>query len=300
MTLPHEDPIVLAPSPTPFQKDDTVDYGAIERNIGRWLKTPLSGFILNSENGEESFLSEVERIEIVRTVQRARGGQKLIVAGVDSPSVTESLRLGEALVAAGADLLRVRIPRLTSNVRGYFEQVIPRAAAPVVVIHQMAPGTFLSGSSRVGATAELLGEIVSLDNVFGYITSDNLRFEARVRCFVPTTKRFWAANGSLLLPTAALGANGASLMLANVFPQECHHVIRLAMSGQLDAARAIQLRLVEPDWQILSRGAAGIKAALQLLGFEMGVPRSPVPGCDAKDIAQISVALVSAGCEIGQ
>lgn len=89
-------------------------------------------------------------------------------------------------------------------------------------------------------------------------------------------------------------------MLANVFPQECHHVIRLAMSGQLDAARAIQLRLVEPDWQILSRGAAGIKAALQLLGFEMGAPRSPVPGCDAKDIAQISVALVSAGCEIGQ
>ena len=100
ITLPHEDPIVLAPSPTPFQKDDTVDHGAIERNIGRWLKTPLSGFILNSENGEESFLSEVERIEIVRTVQRARGGQKLIVAGVDSPSVTESLRLGEALVAA--------------------------------------------------------------------------------------------------------------------------------------------------------------------------------------------------------
>jgi 4-hydroxy-2-oxoglutarate aldolase len=292
--MPAEDPIVAAPSPTPFTPDDAVDFAAIERNVARWLESPLPGFMLNSENGEEAFLSEHERLAIVRTVARVSAGRKLLIANVDNPSVTETLRLAEQFVTAGAELLRVRIPRLTSNVRGFFQQVAARTPAPIIVSHQMAPGLFLSGPPATGASAEVIGEIVSLDNVFGYIMSDNLRFEARARLFVPREKRFWTCNGSLLLTGAALGANGASLMLANVFPRECLDILRLAMSGDLVQAQAIQTRLLEIDYQILSRGAAGIKAALNLLGFECGDPRSPSPPCDAAAIEQIRLALDNA------
>lgn len=298
MPVPATAPIVVAPTPTPFKPDDSVDYPAIERNVGRWLATPLSGFVLNTENGEEAFLSEAERFEIVRTVNRARDGRKFILAGIDNPSVTETLRTADALVAAGADLLRLRIPRLTSNVRGYFEQVIPRAAAPVMIIHQMAPGTFLSHSSSIGATAELIGELAALDNVLGYIMSDNIRFESRVRLFVPQPKQFWTANGSLLLAGAAAGANGACLMLGNVFPHECHELLRLVSAARLTEAQTLQQRLLEADWQILSRGAAGIKAALNLLGFECGVPRSPSPAADAASVSQIRAALQTAGAAV--
>jgi dihydrodipicolinate synthase/N-acetylneuraminate lyase len=288
-------PIVVAPTPTPFDAYDAVDFAALERNIARWRETPLSGFVLNSENGEEAFLSEAERLDIIRTVNRAREGEKFIVAGIDNPSVSESLRLGDEYVEAGAELLRIRIPRLTRNVKEYFEQVIPRAAAPVVIIHQMAPGTFLGSGASPGASAELIGELVSLDNTFGYIMSDNLRFEARVRRFVPADKQFWTANGSVLLTGAAVGANGGCLMLGNVFPHECREIIRLVGEKKLAEAQEIQARLVEADWQILSRGAAGIKAALTLLGYETGSPRSPMTACDDEAIEQIRAAMISAG-----
>ena len=84
MPIPSSHPIVVAPSPTPFTADDKVDHAAIERNVQNWLKTPLSGFVLNSENGEEQFLSETERLDIVRTVNSARNGEKFIVGGVDT------------------------------------------------------------------------------------------------------------------------------------------------------------------------------------------------------------------------
>lgn len=292
MPIPADGPIVVAPSPTPFRDDDSVDFAAIERNVARWRKTPLSGFVLNSENGEEAFLSEAEKLEIVRSVHRAGDGEKLIIGGIDNPSVTETLRFAEKLVEAGAELLRIRIPRLGGNVRGYFEQVIPRTAAPVVVIHQMAPGTFLNSGSTPGAPAELIGELVAMDNAFGYITSDNLRFEARVRLYVPPEKKFWTANGSVLLTGAAAGANGGCLMLANVFPAECREVLRLVMAGNLAAAQELQFRLVEADWRILSRGAAGLKTALNLLGYETGRPRSPSLPCDDVAVEQIRNALM--------
>ena len=275
MPIPTSNPIVIAPSPTPFKADDSVDHAAIERNVEKWLKTPLSGFVLNSENGEEQFLSETERLDIVRTVNAARNGEKFIVGGVDSSSVTDSIRTAEALVDAGAEMIRIRIPRLASDVSAYFEQVVPRVPAPVVIIHQMAPGMFAGGGAPVGAQPEVIGDLVDIDNVWGYIASGNLRFEARVRNFVTTDKPFWLGNGIILPAMSAVGANGACLMFGNVAPAECHQIISSVMGGDLKTAQEIQTRIIEADHQILARGAAGIKAALDILGYNGGAPRLP-------------------------
>ena len=295
MTIPTQNPIVVAPSPTPFRDDDSVDHAAIERNVERWLKTPLSGFVLNSENGEEQFLSEVERLEIVRTVNGARNGEKFIVGGVDTSSVTDSIRTAEALVEAGAEMVRIRIPRLTSNVAGYFEQVVPRVPVPVVIIHQMAPGMFAGGEAPVGAEPEVIGRLVDIDNVYGYIASGNVRFEARVRNFVTTGKPFWLGNGSVLVAMSAIGANGACLMFGNVAPAECLEIISSMMNGDLKTAQEIQSRCIEADHQILLRGAAGIKAALDILGYGGGAPRRPNPPVSDGEREIIRAAMQVAG-----
>ncbi|MFP6594632.1 MAG: dihydrodipicolinate synthase family protein [Dehalococcoidia bacterium] len=295
MPIPTSNPIVVAPSPTPFRDDDSVDHAAIERNVEKWLETPLSGFVLNSENGEEQFLSEAERLEIVRTVNDARGGEKFIVGGVDSSSIADSIRTAESLVEAWAEMIRIRIPRLTPNVSEYFEQVVPRVPAPVAIIHQMAPGAFHGGEAPVGAPAEVIGDLIDIDNVFGYIASGNVRFEARVRNFVTTDKPFWLGNGVLLLAMSAIGANGACLMFGNVAPSECHEIISSVIKGDLATAQAVQTRILEADQQILDRGPAGIKAALDILGYDGGAPRRPnLPVSDTgREI--IRAAMQSAG-----
>jgi len=291
VALAQQDPIIVAPSPTPFRHDDKVDFPAIEENVARWLKTPLSGFVLNSENGEEAFLSETDRLEIVRTVQRVNQAQKILIAGVDSPSISETLRIANRFVEAGAELIRIRIPRLTANIDDYFNAVIPRVEVPILIIHQMTPGTFLSASHPAGAEAEQIGAWLEQENVFGYIASADLRFEARVRRFVSTAKRFWIGNGSLLLAGVMLGANGACMMLGNIAPQECYDIMHSGMTGHLDQARTIQDRVLELDWQVLTRQAAGLKAALQLLGFESGLPRAPSRVCNRQAIQQIQEAM---------
>ena len=294
MPIPSSHPIVVAPSPTPFTADDKVDHAAIERNVQKWLKTPLSGFVLNSENGEEQFLSETERLDIVRTVNSARNGEKFIVGGVDTSSVTESIRMAEDLVEAGAEMIRIRIPRLAKDVTSYFEQVVPRVPAPVVIIHQMAPGQFAGGDAPVGAPAEVIGDLIDIDNVFGYIASGNVRFEARVRTFVTTDKPFWLGNGLLLLAMSAIGANGACLMFGNVAPTECHQIISSVMNGDLKTAQEIQNRCIEADYQILDRGAAGIKAALDLMGYDGGAPRMPNQPISSEDREVIRKAMQQA------
>lgn len=295
MPIPQENPIVVAPSPTPFNPDDSVNYDAVARNAERWLNTPLSGFVLNSENGEEQFLGETERVEIVRAVHAARKGQRLLIAGIDSPSVSETVRLAEVFAAEGADMVRIRIPRFGVDVARYFAEVTPRSPVPVIVIHQMAPGEFRGGNSAVGASPEVIGEAVSRDNVFGYIASGDIRFEAVVRQHVPADKRFWLGNGVLLVAGAAIGANGACLMFGNVAPKHCLEIIHLVNAGHLQEAQRMHQPLIAADWHILANRAAGIKAALELQGFEMGPPRIPSPPLSPETRRAIESAMRSGG-----
>ncbi len=290
MAVPQSDPIVVAPTPTPFNADDSVDHDALARNIERWLDTPLSGFVLGTANGEELALSECEKVEIVRTVHAAHGGRRFVIAGTDSPSATQTIRQAERFADAGADLIRVRIPRdfQPSAIEGYFDQVTERSPRPVVVIHQTFTGI-------PAAPPEVIGAVCQLDNVFGYITDHNIRFEANVRPHVPSDRRFWICNGGLLLYGTLMGANGASMWLGNVAPSLCVNIVQAGHEERFSEARSLQAKASRLDHEISQYGVAGVKAALGLLGFEGTLPRAPRPPVSDAPRSRIESVLNATG-----
>ena len=290
MPIPDADPIVVAPTPTPFKADDAVDYDALDRNMARWLETPLSGFVLTTANGEELSLSEAERVQIVRVASQAHGGQRFTIAGIDNPSTRETLRLAESYAAAGADLARVRVPRglADSAVHAYFQAVTRRSPLPVVVIHQ----TF---SGIPAASPETIGAVCAMDNVFGYITDHDIRFEAYVRSEAPGDRRFWICNGGLLAYGALMGANGACMWLGNVAPRLCMDIMTLGLRGQFAEARRLQESASKLDRTIIRYGMPGVKEALRLLGFEGMRPRLPIIAVDSEASTRIRSSLESAG-----
>jgi len=288
--IPSADPIVVAPTPTPFDSEDRVDYDVLGRNVERWLKTPLSGFVLGTANGEELALSDAEKLGIVETVSQAHGGERFVIAGIDNPSSTETLRLAEAYAKAGADMVRVRIPRPMSpiEIKAYFQKVTQGSPVPVVVIHQTFTGV-------PAAPPDLIGELVSLDNVFGYITDHDIRFEGRVRIYAPEDKKFWICNGGLLLAGAAMGANGTCMWLGNIAPAICRDIVALGYDGRVSEARPLQRMASRMDGLIGQHGVAGVKAALGLLGFEGIAPRHPRSELGRGDVDQIRSVLAQAG-----
>lgn len=290
MPIPDAAPIIVAPTPTPFKADDAVDCDALERNIRRWLETPLSGFVLTTANGEELALSDAERVEIVRVAANAHQGQRFTVAGIDNPSTRETLRLAEEYAAAGADLVRVRVPRRLSDsaVEAYFHAITRRSALPVVVIHQ----TF---SGMPAASPETLGAVCAMDNVFGYITDHDIRFEAYVRAEAPESRRFWICNGGLLAYGALMGANGACMWLGNIAPNLCLDIMSRGLKGEFVEARKLQASASRLDRTIIRYGTPGVKEALRLMGFEGMRPRLPLPSVDADASSRIRATLESEG-----
>jgi 4-hydroxy-2-oxoglutarate aldolase len=84
-------------------------------------------------------------------------------------------------------------------------------------------------------------------------------------------------------------------MFGNVAPAQCIEMLTLVMAGKLKEAQTLQAHLNNADWQILSRGAAGIKAALDLLGYDGGKPRAPSLSMPPGEVAALRAAMSGAG-----
>ena len=290
MPIPDTRIMVVAPTPTPFTGAGDVDLDAMARNIQRWLQTPLSGFVLGTANGEENALSDDEKMAIVQTVRDARNSERIVIAGIDLPSSPEVLRLAERYAAAGADLIRVRIPRglQPDEVRAFYAAVTAGSPLPVIVIHQ----TFDTGP---GAPPGVIGEVCGLDNVFGYITDHDIRFEGWVKATFPDDRHFWICNGGLLAYGALLGADGACMWLGNIAPELCMDIMAAGYAGDFAGARRLQSTASMLDRRIGEFGLRGVKAALSLLGYSMTGPRAPVPSATPEEVEQVVAALREAG-----
>lgn len=269
MKLSPLQPTVVAPITTPFRRDDSIDYEALARNVSRLSRTPLSGFVLGTENGEELTLSEEEKTNIVKTVCEVNEGRKHVIAGIDVPATKESLRLANEYAGAGADYIRVRTPRgmSPSAIQQYYREVAGECPKPVLIMHQ----TF---SEAPAAPPEVLGSLSQSDNVVGYIGC-NIHVEPRVRPHVPEDRCFWFCTGSHLLYGMLMGANGVCTLMGNVAPDLCMQIVTLGMGNRFAEAQESQTQAERLHFAMRQHGISGLKAALSMLGHEGQRPRSP-------------------------
>ncbi|HBE99802.1 MAG TPA: hypothetical protein DDW46_01980 [Dehalococcoidia bacterium] len=294
-TIPERDSIpIVAPTPTPFDHNDKPDLQLLEENISRWVGTGLSGFVIGSYGGEEFHLSQTEKTEIIKTVSQAHQGQKFVIAGIDTLSPTVASMQAEEYAKVGADMVRVRIPKIpdkhgSDSVVDYFEMVARNSPVPVIPIHQPKL------SMDVDATPEEIGEITDLEGIYAYIISLNFRWESRLPSLINPQVQLWTCNGSLLMPGAMIGAEGACLFFANWAPDLCRKVISLVKSGNFNEAQIIQESLVPADYIGMSKGVAALKSGLNLLGYKATKPRKPTPELSKEEVRELKHAFQQAG-----
>jgi len=72
---------VYAPIPTPFDDGGVVAHDKLAENIARWNQTPLAGLVVLGSNGEYIYMSDGEKLEVLRTARQAIPKDRLFIAG---------------------------------------------------------------------------------------------------------------------------------------------------------------------------------------------------------------------------
>ncbi len=278
---------IFPPIPTTFDSAGQVDARAITANVARWMTTGLAGVLALGSNGEAPLLDEAESDRVLAAAREAVPSGKLLIAGTGRESTRAAIDACRRAAALGADVVLVRPPsyyktQMTPEALiDHFRRVADASSVPVLLYNLPATGVVL--------TLPVVAALADHPNVVGMKeTSPELE---RLGQFTAIGGEFAVLSGwaPVIYPAVTLGAAGGILAVANVLPDQCVTLYAHAAAGRHAEALALQ-RLITPLAQLVSsiHGIAGLKAALDLLGFHGGPTRPPLQ--PASDRARDDIA----------
>jgi 4-hydroxy-2-oxoglutarate aldolase len=271
---------VFPPIPTPFDAKGRIATRRLVDNIERWNQYDLSGYVVLGSNGEAGYLSVEEKLRVWKAARQAIPADKVMIAGAGCESTRQTILLTRRAADAGADATLLVTPhyydgKMTSDslIRHY--QAVADAVPIPVVLYTVPKFTHVDIDAAT--TARLAGH----PNIVGIKdTSGNMaKLANTVRLTRSATPGFQVLAGSagFFLAGLTLGAVGGILALSSVAPQKCLDLYRLFKAGQLDEAVELQRWMIPVNAAITAHfGIAGLKAALDMLGYYGGPVRSPL------------------------
>jgi 4-hydroxy-2-oxoglutarate aldolase len=95
-----------------------------------------------------------------------------------------------------------------------------------------------------------------------------------------------------LLPSLLFGASGGIVSLANYLPQQCFELYQAVLINNMDKAKSLHQKLLRINRIVSgSYGVAGVKYAMDLVGYYGGIPRLPLLPLDENDKVTIKKSI---------
>jgi 4-hydroxy-tetrahydrodipicolinate synthase len=272
---------ILTAMVTPFDSSGELDEGAAVRLLHHLIENGSDGVVVCGTTGEAATMSDEEQlrmIELIVAEMRSSFPDATVIAGAGSNDTRHAVQLTERITALRPDaLLSVNPyynrPSHRGIVRHY--QEIDRATDLPILLYNIPQRT---GSDLPN---ELLARLSELEHIVG-VKQANPANLAPVEGMC-----IYAGNDDLLADVLDMGEPGGVLTAAHILAREFRRMV-----DEPENRRQIHesLRDVYRDMAI-APAACTNKAALNLLGVEVGEPRLPYVRLDEQEIPVIRALL---------
>ena len=286
---------IMPPIATPFL-DDEIAFDKLAENLSKWNKTELSGYVVMGSNGESVFLTRDEKLKLVEAVKKNISDEKLLIVGTGSDSVRDTISLTNDSAERGADYALILTPSFYKSEMKpaayvkYFFAVADKTNIPVIIYN-------VPKFTGVDIEAETVAQLAKHPNIVGIKNSaENLRQTAELVSMTSNDFATITGTGSVLYTSLTVGAVGGILALANIAPNECVKIQKLVEEGNHSDALKLQKKMLPVNKAITAKyGVAGLKAALDMLGYFGGEPRLPLSPLQDSDKELLKNILTEAG-----
>jgi 4-hydroxy-tetrahydrodipicolinate synthase len=278
---------VLTATVTPFDANGNVDAEKYAELCAYLVDNGSDGVVVNGTTGEASTLSDDERVELIRAALDAIGDRATVIAGTGTNSTAHSIRLTEQAHEAGVHGVLVVTPYYNKppprGIVEHFKAVAATTDRPVIAYN-------IPGRVVINIEPETMTELAEIPNVKAVKQSNGDLDQASH--IVELGLDLYAGDDNLVLPFAELGGMGGVCVHTHIVGPQVKELIRLAKEGDHEGARRIDEELA-PAYELIGvvTGPIQMKAALDLLGHEVGGLRLPLVEASDDERTQIRACL---------
>jgi 4-hydroxy-2-oxoglutarate aldolase len=271
---------------TCFDHEGNLYKTKLVHNVSKLNQIALSGYAVCGSTGETPLMTTAERIQVMEWVREASADGKILIAGVGTESVHETVWLANRAAEAGYHAALVLTPHYYRNQMQrpdiqalYFRAVADRSKLPVLLYN-------IPAVTGYDLPVETVAELSHHPNIIGM--KDSSGSMQKLTEFVKAVKpgfQLLTGSGAKLSEALDIGATGGILAIANALPYACVTIWEAFRRRENEAARDWQARMLRACELVPAKhGIAGLKHAMDLNGYYGGSPRLPLvpPSTEAR------------------
>jgi 4-hydroxy-tetrahydrodipicolinate synthase len=278
---------ILTAMATPFDSDLELNETATRRLVRHLVDHGSDGVVVAGTTGESATLTDEEKLRLIEIAVDEVGESATVVAGTGSNDTAHSVHLTREATERGADAVLVVTPYYNKPSRrglvAHFEAVAAATDRPVFLYN-------IPSRCVINLEPDLQAELAKVENIVA-VKQANPDL-AQARAVMEAGLALYAGDDSLLRPFAEIGGAGGILVSSHLVGERMKEMYDAAAAGDGEVARTIDDELHDVyETLFFTASPAPIKAALNMLGFEVGGLRLPMVALTDEERPTVSALL---------
>ena len=243
-------------------------------------------------------MTHEEHDECIKFAVEHTAGRVPVIAGTGSNSTAEAIRLSTHAQNNGADALLLVTPYYNKATQkgliAHFTAIADSVKVPVILYN-------IQGRTGVNIAPETI--VYLFNNVENIVAvkeaSGNISQVAKIMQLTDGKIDLYSGNDDQVVPILSLGGSGVISVLSNVAPRETHDMVQKFLDGDVAGSREIQLRALPLiDALFCEVNPIPVKAALNLMGKEVGPLRLPLTEMEPQNQERLAKAMKDFGIKL--
>ena len=259
---------------TPFTKDG-VNYDAFGKLIENQIENNIDAIVVCGTTGESSVMSVDEKKNVIKYAIDKINKRTKVIIGTGSNNTKTAVDMSKYAQSLGADALLVVTPYYNKTTQkglvAHYNEIATNVDLPIIVY---------SVPSRTGVNVlpETCLELSKIDNIVAIKeASGNISQVAKIASLCGNNLDIYSGNDDQIVPILSLGGKGVISVLSNVMPKYTKDMVYNYFNGNVDKATKMQLNVIELiDMLFCEVNPIPVKHALNVLGYDYGIPRLPL------------------------
>lgn len=259
---------------TPFD-DNGVNFDEFKKLIEFQISEGVDALIICGTTGESSTMTLEERKQTIEFAVKTANHRVPIIAGTGGNCTQSVIDFTKWAKTAGVDGALIVTPYYNkttqSGLIAHYTAIANSTKLPIILY---------SVPSRTGVniTPETCFELSKISNIAAIKeASGNLSQIAEIKALCRENLHVYSGNDDQIIPILSLGGLGVISVLSNVAPKYTHEMVINYLNGKIIEAQDMQLDAIYLIKALFSEvNPIPVKAALNMLGYNAGIPRLPL------------------------
>ena len=278
---------------TPFAADGSLNLDSARRLAHHLVDTGSDGIVVCGTTGEGPTVTDREKLDLFEAVVTEVGASATVIANTGTYDTHHSVALTRSALATGVDGFLVVTPYYSKPPRpgivAHFQAIAEAADGRPVIVYNIPQRVV------VNLEPDVLAELGEIPNVVAVKQATADLDQAR-RVVEDTGLVLYAGNDDLVMPFLELGGKGGVCVASHLAGAHMRRTVELAHGGDLAAAKEQDAALHDLYTALaVTTNPIPVKAALNLLGHDVGGLRLPLVQADAAQTQAVAQALEASG-----